>query len=270
MEQAYWLASYPKSGNTWVRMLLSAYMTGGLDINANCHATQNDVATHVYNAVTPIPLAEMHPDFVVYLRYAALLYMMAGARTKPIIFKTHNADLEFGDLKLIPRNLTRGVVYLVRDPRDIVPSFARHTGMSIDRAIVAMDQSNNLLRDKHVPVQSYISSWSKHVRSWEGKGVVRVRYEDLKEDTDAYFKMILNGFRIEVDDKKVRKAVELCRLDRLVKQEEKAEFIEKGASGKFFGQGKGWMNELTSKQARRIEEDHGEMMEKLGYKLEFL
>ena len=129
-----------------------------------------------------------------------------------------------------------------------------------------MNEEYNKLLRPGTAIVSWISSWSRHVRSWTSKnGVVVVRYEDLKADPAQQFTRILEGLRIKLNKPRLNKAIRLCEISRLRKQEARVGFIENGLQDKFFGQGKGWQQELTGKQARRIEEDHGEVMKELGY-----
>lgn len=264
-EYANWLASYPKSGNTWARLFLNAYMFGALDINNHGAFTLYDCDIHTHNVVSPHPLTDMRPETVIYLRHAALLHMMCGRKYAPTIIKTHSANVEVGGVHMIPKPLTRKAVYLVRDPRDVAVSFARHTGVTVDQAITAMDNDMNMLQSEKLPIGAWISSWSTNVTSWEKDFVTRIRYEDLKENPVDCFSIMLDTFGIKVNKQKVRKAVKLCDINRLKKQEAKAGFFEIGKQDKFFGQGNGWENELTEKQARRIEEDHNEVMKQMGY-----
>lgn len=269
-EFANWLASYPKSGNTWARMFLNAYTLGDIDINRNASVTLFDGDTYTYNAISPHPLNDMRPETTIYLRQAALLHMMVGRKYAPTIIKTHSANIEAGGVVMIPRPLTRKAVYLVRDPRDVACSYAKHIGCSIDESIVSMNNMGNVMMGREVAIPTWLTSWSNHVETWERDFVTRIRYEDLKEDPRSGFTQVLDTFGIKLNKPRLGKAIRLCDIDRLKKQEEKEGFIEIGKQEKFFGQGKGWKNELTDSQARRIEEDHGEVMEGLGYKLEFL
>jgi hypothetical protein len=175
-----------------------------------------------------------------------------------------------GGVTMIPRPITRKAIYIVRDPRDVVSSYARHLGEPVDDTITTMNCMESMMISKEFAIGTWITSWSNHVKTWERDFVTRIRYEDLKDDPQHGFSEILKTFGIKVNKPRLNKAIRLCNLGRLKKQEAKDGFIEKGNQARFFGQGKGWKNELTDKQARRIEEDHGEVMEELGYKLEYL
>jgi len=55
----FWLASYPKSGNTWVRLFLNAYYTGVCNINLKFFANASDVKPAQYHAVAHTDLKEL-------------------------------------------------------------------------------------------------------------------------------------------------------------------------------------------------------------------
>jgi hypothetical protein len=266
----FWLASYPKSGNTWIRFLLIAYKFGTLHINDNIGLIISDNEPYQYNAVSPVDLTKMPAEGTLYLRYTVILHMLASNRYNPLIIKTHNVRERVRGVPMFPEALFSKAVYILRDPRDLVPSYARHMGLSIDKAIDHISSNKAILHDEKQGVCSWLSTWSQHVRTWNGEDVTVIRYEDLKTDTAEMFTHILTTFGIEVDKVKLRKAITLCSLGRLKGQEAKDGFIERKNQDKFFGDGKGWQNELSESQVRRIEQEHGEVMQKMGYKLEYL
>lgn len=265
LEGVWWLASYPKSGNTWLRMLFTAYWTGGVDINANTGLTVSDSDMYTYGAVSPLALEKLEHKHFLFFRNAVLMHLIAARRKSPLLMKTHNSNISVDDFRLIPPELTLGAVYLVRDPRDVVCSFARHLNQTINQTIALLEEDQAILATESRPVPSWLTSWSRHVDSWDRPQALRVRYEDLKEDTEGWFTKILEHIGETVDAERVRAAVKMCALTRLREQEDKYGFIERGKQERFFGGGKGWQNELTTKQANRIEEDHGEMMSHMGY-----
>lgn len=262
-----WLASFPKSGNTWVRLFLHAYHTGTCDINWNTTTILHDAALDFYNVVSRYPVTEMKPETLMFYRHAVLLHMAIAPSVNPRVIKTHSVNGEFAEIKLIPTALTRSAVYMIRDPRDVCVSFSKHTGTSYAETLLKMNTPEFMLVSNENPVPVLIGSWSDHVKSWENDYTKIIRYEDLKEDPERYFSEILEVYGLKVNKQKLRKAIRLTDIERLKKQEEKQPFHEKGKHEKFFGQGSGWENELSEKQIRRIEEDHSEVMKKYGYQL---
>lgn len=121
-----WLASYPKSGNTWVRLFLANYRAHGLKINPNSLPTEftiSDTRDRDYHAVSPYPVEKMSHLEILMLRGAALLHAMASVHERPMFCKTHAANAVLNGYRLFPPPVTAASVYIVRDPRDVAVSF---------------------------------------------------------------------------------------------------------------------------------------------------
>jgi len=266
--RANWLASYPKSGNTWVRLFIHAYVTGGCHINWNTTTTLSDSMLDYYNVVARYPIVNTQPETIFFYRHAVLLHMLIASPVSPRIIKTHTINGNFGGVTLIPEPMTRSAVYLVRDPRDVALSFARHVSKEVDQMITDMDTEAFMLHSATNPVPVWIGRWHDHVESWTQKEYTTVvRYEDLKDDPETHFARILEAFHMKINRQRLRKAIRLCDIERLKKQESQERFSELGSQDKFFGQGRGWANELTEKQAMRIVANHSDQMTRHGYGL---
>lgn len=277
MRRLVWLASYPKSGNTWVRLFLDAYShpeRQALDINTvdvSLHAGNRDLFDRVIglesSELTPAEIERYRPD--VYRQLA----IEAG---EPLFIKVHdrwrhNAD----DAPIFPPETTAASIYIARDPRAVAPSYANHYGVSIDEAIERMAtidyadvaRSDRLASQLHQP----LGSWSQHVTGWldqQELPVLLVRYEDLHAAPDAHFAAILRQSGLSVDRTLLASALEQSRFDRLRAQEEAAGFKERLSPAlRFFRRGvtDGWRDELTPAQIARIEAAHGPVMARVGY-----
>ena len=260
-----WVASFPKSGSTFVRLALQGYFMGHVDINGAL-ITEFDSARYYYKALSPGVIEQ--PELNIYLRPAVLLHMIEAKRFSPLMVKTHWANVTINGIRACPPELSRTAVCIVRDPRDIAPSFAKHVGKNLDETIDDMNQHDNVLMDHEIHTGTWVTTWSNHVESWINEDVPYVRYEDLRYDPENAFKDVLEAMKIKLNKKKLKRAVELTRLSRLMAQEsEQGRFVEIGKQDKFFGQGKGWRKELTDDQVARIERDHGTVMKRLGYTL---
>ena len=259
-EGAYWLASYPKSGNTWVRMFINAYLTGSVDINRT-HITQSDVSLIDHQAATNQALNAFVPMEALYLRYAALLNSIKAKISNPVIFKTHHARLKIHDVELIPKSLVKGAVYLVRDPRAVCVSYARHMDIDIDTAIYRMNAAHTFLA-KNTPVGHWTSTWSENVESWQDATIVR--YEDLLKQPEIEFTKILQAFDLSVDKRKIARAIKLTDKAELAKQEKAKGFRETQNNTFFYGT-PDWKETLSDVQVQQIELIHNEWMKKLGY-----
>jgi hypothetical protein len=274
-ENITWIASYPKSGNTWVRCLLQAYRTNGfLDIN-DMHTGVGDSASMFTQAVSPVPLDQIGTRGLWLLRPAALVQAVM-AKPVPRFFKTHYANLWTDGLPpFIPPELTKRAIYVVRDPRSVVLSMAKFYSLAHEVAVERMRTPDFCIgmSDLSQQVPTFVSSWTNHVSSWVGDKtkfpVHLVRYEDLQADACEELRKILEFCEMEVDEERLVRAVEASELDELRRKEETSGFAEYATSQfkqKFFGNGGSrWKDELGDKWIKQIEEDHGKLMHLLDY-----
>jgi hypothetical protein len=273
-----WLASYPKSGNTWVRILLYTYKYGKFDtLNQIKQDIVSDTLPGVWYTAAPVPWGILNDDQRLLTRYSMLLTTIMCYYN--LFIKTHNANVRVNAVDLIPDAITGESIYLVRDPRDVAVSFSEHMGASIHDIIKKMNNSEMVIHDESdsLGIYQYLSTWSQNVTSWMDKGKfprLVVRYEDLLADTVTEFRKILcMYYGIEnVDEYKLQRAVKLSEFSKVKKKAKDKGFDESSNHTEFFKRGtsNNWQDVLTEEQVRQIEQDHGEVMERLGYKLEYL
>lgn len=267
-----WVASYPKSGSTLVRMLLHAYATGTLDIN-NVRSGTGDKQPYFWQVVAHRDVSTLTPTEVMCLRAAMLCHLVEANPVRPLLVKTHHANAVVDDFPLIPAHLTRAVIYCVRDPRDVALSYAAHFGCSVDDAIERMGRDSHQIGEDDNPIKHYLSSWSHHVKSWTDDTlfpVFLVRYEEAVNRPADIVSKLIERLGQEPDAKRAERAAELCDFTRLQRQEAESgqgfvenprkdsPFFRKGIAGQ-------WQTELTVQQIKKIETDHSPMMGKLGY-----
>ena len=267
----HWLASYPKSGNTWVRMFLSAYHRGGeLDINRVTHSC-GDMLEYWYQVVAPRAVADMDLADYLLLRPAALLHLTTVQLGDPLVVKTHNANVMVDRCQLQPPQLTVNAIYVVRDPRDVVISWAEHLDYGIDETIGKMADTQFLIRqDRSLP--HILSTWSQHVTSWTVEAswpTLVVKYEDMVDAPEKTFRSVLRALGFAVDEDRLRAAIAATGFEKLRKREEEEGFAERRHQERFFGRGTHghWRTMLTEAQVAQIERDHGAVMRRLGYTL---
>lgn len=264
----WWLASYPKSGNTWLRMFLTAYATHGrCDINAP-GITTSDQTPQFYQMTTSKPFGQLNQCELHHLRPAMLQNLLAMYPRRPVYIKTHNCFATVDDIPLIPPALTMGTTYLIRDPRDVAVSYADHMGVSLDKAIDMMADPYH--RNGDEPILYTVSRWDMHVESW-ARACVKVgivKYEDLVESPQEKFTRILTHMGVPIADSHVYYATGASSFESLKAQEEESGFREKTKhQEKFFRKGKPgeWKKTLSKKQIKRIENEFGPTMERFGY-----
>ena len=270
----FWIASYPKSGNTWLRMFLSAYRNGGeIDINNPVGFRFGYIQSRAYNTVLGDVLLENATEYdLMRIRTVVLIRMaMAACETKeplPIFVKTHFANGTLSHVRAILPSLTAGALYVVRDPRDVAVSWAAHTDRSIDKAIAHMADPKAVIRSG--AIFHWLGHWSQNVLSWSERLSYRVgvvRYEDLISKPVDSFRKVVTFLGWAVDEALLEKSVEACAFENLRAQEMTGGFGENTTPGAFFRNGKAgaWREHLSDRQAALLMEAHGEVMKKFGY-----
>ena len=274
-KQIVWIASYPKSGNTWVRLFLDAYFLAELNINDVVCSVADDRAG-LY-AIGDGSNAECLPIELQHLtRPMALLRLVKQYNEAnhgiPLFVKTHTAHMLANGIEMLPESLTKSVIYIVRDPRDVAPSFAKHMGCTLDESIKHMDDKFRTLSPRKGCMADFTSSWDDNVRSFINADTHNVgvfQYEDMRADPVKEFTKILLHSGVDPDPLRVRQALKLVELDKLRDIEQQMGFMESSPKAKdqFFGKGEvgGWKDRLDTSQVYRIEKQFGRTMKRLGY-----
>jgi len=269
-----WLASYPKSGNTWMRVFLANLILNEPEplplkrINEVCSSEPNEIW---FRPLADKAVSELSDRKIAALRTRAQ-ERAASLNKNTIPMKTHSlCGKDFG-YPTISVKATIGVIYIVRDPRDVVLSAADHYGLTIDQAIEMM--ADKKARGRGTPgntVHELMGSWSDHVRSWtrwKHTPLIVLRYEDMLADSLGQLGMVARKLGITQDEARIRRAVEFSSFKKLQAQEADSGFIEKSVnSQRFFRSGRagGWRDSLTADQAALIERVHAEQMRRFGY-----
>ena len=272
-----WIASYPKSGNTWVRLFLLAYADpDGFHINNHTPNSAVDTNRGIYEQVAKIKVEALSLAEVRLLRGAVLMRLsrLAWQHTGgPAYLKTQSANVISDGMAWIPPDYTEKAVYLLRDPRDVACSWADHMGLTLDQAIETMAQEERKLDRGTGGVYVPLRSWSQHVGSWwrdHPYPHILLRYEDLSDDPEHWFQYLLNFFDITFDRGRFNQALEHTTFERLQAVEAESGYEASSEFQKvFFRKGKvgGWRDVLSAEQVERIETDHGDMMVRCNYML---
>lgn len=270
----YWIASYPKSGNTWMRLLLASLRAGGSAPSFDARIGFAPVTSHFADAeaILDVEPTDLTPDELAELRHDMAMLVAREAR-EPQFRKVHDAwGLTPSGRPLFPPQVTLGSLYLVRDPRDIALSWAHFSGRTVDETIGFLAKPSQLskLPPRVSQTVQQLSTWSGHVLSWleaEPRPLV-VRYEDMLADPADALTKAARHLGLDTDPETVVRAVAATRFDRLQAEEEEKGFEMGQIKGRNFfrrGEAGGWRDVLTPEQAERIVSDHGEAMERLGY-----
>jgi len=262
LHRIIWLASYPKSGNTWMRSLLAHYfMPKGQapDINSLRNFTTGDNRVDFYDrAAGGQYTGETVRDWL-RVRHSALK-MIAGSKDGHHFVKTHCPPIFYEDHELIPSNVTAAAIYIMRNPFDVVLSFARHTGEDLDTTVQRMQSDQNVMASPRA-MFDILGRWDRHVDAWtdvNGLAVHIIRYEDLLAKPGPTVRKLLEKFlKVKVDTPKLTYAIKATSFESLKKQEEEHGFRERPEGMKsFFAKGKagGWKEELTPEQVGTLRE----------------
>ncbi len=275
-----WLASYPKSGNTWMRALLANYLRDAAEpvkINA-LGGSPIASARQAFDDNVGVEASDLLPDEID--RYRPFVYeQMAAenaARDQPIFLKVHDAFTYNADgHPLLSKKATQGVLYLTRNPLDVAVSFAHHSAFDVETSVKRMgDPDFGFVSSKKRlfnQLEQKLLTWSGHVGSWldePGIDVHVVRYEDMKADTVGTFGGAVRFSGLEFDEARVAKAVDHASIARLQEQEREGGFGEKPfGMPAFFRRGKvgDWRDELSEELVARVVADHSTVMRRLGY-----
>lgn len=274
MSGIIWLASYPKSGNTWLRAFLHNLLLNPdapLPPDALNRVATGDHDIKLFETVAGRSLAD-EPDETLYrLIPETHRYLAHLDPAQPIFVKTHHYLGMAQGVPLVTMQWTTGAIYVVRDPRDVAISFADHYGLTMDRAIASMnDPTNYLLRGPHNMAQ-HLKDWSSHVQSWTHKPNPRlhvVRYEDMLAKPGPTFKKIAHFLGLDPAADQLTKAIRFSSFKELRKQEEEKGFSERTpTSRRFFRKGETgqWRTGLSLAQRQAIESAHGATMKRFGY-----
>jgi hypothetical protein len=274
MGQLVWIASYPKSGNTWIRAFLHNYIRqpdAPYDINRLTDLTAADTNAERYHRYDPRPASQYTIADVQRMR--RLVHHDLTALDSTLVFvKTHNAKLQVAGAPLITPEVTAGTIYIVRDPRDVAVSYSRHRGRSIDDTIAFMADAEAATGGTDAKVYERFGSWSEHVHSWTSSSDPRVhvvRYEALVNAPEATFGPQIRWLGQEPPQERLNRIARFSAFGVLRAQEQADGFKERVAesTGPFFGTGQPghWRTVLRPAQQAQIERDHGTMMRRFGY-----
>ena len=274
-----WLSSYPKSGNTWFRIVLSRLLNQSDNLNyindIDIILGSPMVASRGWmNKTLGFDSTLLDDDEIDQLRPAAYAWY-AGQIKKTAYIKTHDAYTVLKDnTPLIPAAGCLGAVYFIRNPLDVAVSLAHHAKCPIDWSIHMMGN-----KDFSVPLETHndkqirqrLLSWSLHVQSWTAAlpfKVLVLRYEDMFfKPLETFFKgaAFLN---IDTSKKALQEAIADASFDKLQQYEQRFGFKETPENDRqFFRKGivGDWQNTLSKIQTQRIIHDHADMMRTYGY-----
>ena len=273
-----WLASYPKSGNTWFRIVLANMLNTSEEpinlnqINLGIMATERSLMNRVLGFNSSL----LYHDELEPLRPSIYQWFAHQTPQHYCYLKIHDAYYSpQTQTTMVPQQSNSYILYFIRNPFDVSISFAHHFNCTIDDAIKAMGKKAILYNENDRAtshVGQFWSSWSLHVKSWTldcDLNVLVLRYEDMSSLPQKTFSQAAEFLELDIPATTIAKAIEDSRFEKLQQQEKKFGFKERtGAPNEtFFRKGivGDWQNTLSQSQINKIINDHGEMMHLYGY-----
>ena len=276
-----WIASYPKSGNTWIRAMLSAYFYAN-DVNFFFELLDNikefpKHSEYLNKISAGKNLVEIAKEWI-----PAQAMLNLKLRTPTIFLKTHSAICSIDGSDFTDDKNTLAALYIVRDPRNVVSSLSNHFNLSIEKSLeLIIDKNRNMTnptnKNKNAGL-TILSNWKNHYQSWRNWKSVKVKiikYEDLINSPINTFIDILNFLKefmkIEFNEDKIKNVIKSTEFKKLKLSEQKYGFKESASmtygSKIFFnlGPNNNWKKLLNKKTSEKICEYFKNEMKELGY-----
>ncbi len=273
-----WLASYPKSGNTYVRSFLSAY-----------YFTKNgEFDFKLLKFIEQFPDKQFFNSFINTKQEASEKWLSLQreiVKSKKIKFlKTHSAYGSYNNNPFTSSEVTIGSIYIIRDPRNIISSLMNHFSLEKEDALEMLFDENRGIKskDNNFATYTFLSSWANHFKSWtniKSFKTMLIKYEDLQNNNEKIFvdliKFINNLLNNNqgIDYQKFKKALETTNFNFLKKRESEKGFLEAIFSEErdkkipFFNLGfkNNWKDLLDKKTTEKIESKFENEMKEIKY-----
>ena len=291
-----WIASYPKSGNTWLRVFISSILysnDGIVNLENLKHIDQYPLISHFDGLIDDPKNINVKNQNDIKKIFSNLILSQdkINLDNKIKFLKTHFVCSKILGYNFTNYDNTLGVIHIVRDPRNVVTSIKNHWGhKNIDEScdfilnerqwltynLKNEDIKKNLLPDNSFP--TLISSWKSHYNYWNKieKNYLLIKYENLIQKPEEEFNKIViyleNILNIKIDKKKIKNAIETSSFENLQSLEAQNKFDEgktskHGNKIRFFNLGKknNWEKILQDNIKAKIEKNFIFEMKKLGY-----
>ena len=284
-----WLASYPKSGNTWIRYLISNYFFNyERKFNFNIakaiknFPTEDEMKSLVNRSEilkNPYSISNYWIQAQENLKIKSTqLNNQIDPQSNVVFLKTHNALVSIKNKSFTNENHSLAIIQIVRDPRDVVVSYANFANSSYDKIIREMTSNNLMYRiDESIdpPRVQITGSWKFHYISWK-TGLptiprILVKYEDLLKDTENTFNKIIKFLskllNFKINENQLKFSIESSNFKVLSKNEKVHGFDEAKNDRPFFHKGikNQWKEKLSQLQINKIENEFKDEMKFLGY-----
>ena len=283
----FWIASYPKSGNTWIRSLLASYLFSE-DGQFGFELLKNIEQSSSKNFSSDKLMSSNYQDRI--SKNWIPSQKKINQDKKIHLLKTHNALCSINGNNFTDKFNTSAVIYVARDPRNLITSLAHHYEFTLDEAFSFLTNKKKIIfpindekREKDIKDHedfNFLSDWSTHYQSWKNINfcpIKIIKYEDCLIDVQKVFVSTLDFLskflKFKFDNKKINNALTSTSFKNLSRMEKNEGFQESATSSrtmkkiKFFNLGKknNWETLLDKKLIRKIESRFKNEMSELGY-----
>ena len=286
----FWISSYPKSGNTLVRSIVTSLFfskDGRFNLEQLKHTTQFEKRDRL-NLIKKINKEDFAnlDQLKILSKYWLTLQKKENMKISQGfgLIKSHSSYVAISNNWFTNSNNTAGYIYIIRDPRDVAISWAKHANLTYDDSINFMLDFNSCIEwaqtnselPEHIKPRCFLSSWDEHVSSWTNNDLLVpkliLKYEDLVYKKKDVLNDIVNFFEknfhinFNLTKNKTNNIIETTAFQELKSQERKFGFTE-AQSGNFFRSGKKnqWKNVLNNEQINKLENKFRDFMNKFGY-----
>ena len=275
-----WLASYPKSGNTWLRSIVSSLL----------YSESGNFDFELLKNIRQFPEKQFFKDIIDdFSNFNEIKRNWIAAQEKINlsqnlrIFKTHQGKYTLGEHNFTNDNNTLAVIYIVRDPRNLVKSISHHFNFTLDKAcefllspeIIGNGKS---WKEKKDGMYTLLGRWNDNYRSWTTNkdNLLLIKYEDLVKDVDTQVNRIIDFLKrytkFDTNTDKKKNIIKTTSFKNLQDMEKKGKFIENAFSKdmkkiNFFHLGPKniWKDSLNKNILKKIENGFSKEMQELGY-----
>ena len=273
-----WLASYPKSGNTWMWFFIKSYFNPPNKKFSINHDKDDPYLLETFPTERGFnELNINYQDFYDISKNWINLQSLINLNNKTNYLKTHNAMCTINNNKFTDINNTLGAIHIVRDPRDVLVSYSSYKSENIDKTLEILLSNDSYeyskFNDKFYK-RSLMGSWSSHYNSWKNyksKETLLVKYEDMVNKPNSTFLKVLNYLKkitkVEINHNKLNRAIDETSFENLKNLEIKEGFKVNPSKKPFFRKGKvgDWKEKLNKDQTQKIEKAFKAEMIELGY-----
>jgi len=273
MRRIHWIASYPKSGNTWVRAIVDriVHPERTFDINAlGKTAPSFSRLTQKFVERNGIALSGSAPGEV-RRWWTPVQREICEAGDGPLFIKTHNVAAKFDSGPFPDPGSSAGAIYILRDPRDVALSYAHHYKYTLGLAVVALCTSSAFnIKQEALGLTELLMSWGEHVQGWtslKGCPLLVLRYEDLLADPAAGVRQIATFLDRPLSRDQVAAIVAATAFEQLQDQEKARGFNESVRPDGFFRAGTSgqWRDLADQSVFAPLLDKHAGIMRKHGY-----